>query len=271
MPDPIKGAATLLGASTRILVFTGAGISTESGIPDFRGPDGLWTRVNPDDFTISRYLSSSEARKRSWLRWSASPIRGAHPNAAHRAIVDLARMERLEGCVTQNIDGLHQAAGLPDELTVELHGNVWAVRCLTCPAGWPTEEVFERVENGDEDPHCPDCEGIIKLTVISFGQAMPAWEMDRAYAMAGDADAVLAVGTTLSVWPAADIPLAAARRGVPFVIVNMGPTDFDHAADINVEHPAGEAMTRLVTLLGEKRDRPHHLQERLTQQESDLT
>ena len=251
MPDTIEGAATLLRGASRVLVFTGAGVSTESGIPDFRGPDGLWSKVDPDDFTLSRYLTSSAARKRSWMRWSTSPIRGARPNAAHVAIVDLARMGRLEGCVTQNIDGLHQAAGLPDELTVELHGNVWSVRCLACPAGWPTGEVFDRVENGDEDPHCPHCGGIIKLTVVSFGQAMPAWEMDRAYAMAGDADAVVAVGTTLSVWPAADIPLAAARRGVPFVIVNMGHTDFDAAADIKIEQPAGKTLTRLVTLLGE--------------------
>ena len=255
MPDPVEVAAALLQGASRVLVFTGAGISTESGIPDFRGPDGLWTRVDPEDFSISRYLTSSAARRRSWIRWSTSPIRGARPNDAHLAIVDLARMGRLEGCVTQNIDGLHQAAGLPDHLTVELHGNVWSVRCLACAAGWPTTEVFERVESGDEDPHCPDCGGIIKLTVISFGQAMPAWEMDRAYAMAGEADAVLAVGSTLSVWPAADIPLAAARRGVPFVILNMGPTDFDQAADHKIEQPAGEALTRLVALLGEHRDR----------------
>ena len=249
MPESIEQAAALLDGSTRILIFTGAGVSTESGIPDFRGPDGLWTKVDPDDFTIDRYLSSSGARKRSWARWSTSPLRHARPNPAHRAVTELARMGRLEGCVTQNIDGLHQAAGLPDELTVEVHGNVWSVRCLVCPAHWPTDEVFGRVESGDEDPHCPHCGGIIKLTVISFGQAMPAGEMNRAYAMARDADGVVAVGTTLSVWPAADIPLAAARRGVPFVIVNMGHTDFDDRADIKVDWPAGKAITRLVELL----------------------
>ncbi len=249
MPDPIEEAATLIHRAKHILAFTGAGISTESGIPDFRGPEGLWKSVDPDDFTFSKYLSSSEVRKRSWIRWSTSPIRGAKPNAAHLGIVDLHRMNRLEGCVTQNIDGLHQAAGLPDERTVELHGNVWTVRCLECPATWPTEEVFDRVEKGDEDPHCPHCGEIIKLAVISFGQAMPAWEMDRAYAMVGAADAVLAVGTTLSVWPAADIPLTASRRGAPLVIINMGPTDFDTLADLRIEQPAGEALARLVPLL----------------------
>lgn len=158
-------------------------------------------------------------------------------------------MGRLAGCVTQNIDGLHRAAGLADELLVEVHGNVWKVRCLACPAEWPTEAVFDRVEGGEEDPHCPRCGGIIKLTVISFGQAMPAAEMHRGYAMAQAADAVLAVGTTLSVWPAADIPLAAARRGVPFVIVNLGPTDGDGIADLKLEAGAGPTMTRLVRLL----------------------
>ncbi len=250
MADPIQEAADLLQGAGRILAFTGAGISTESGIPDFRGPQGLWKSVDPDDFTFSKYLSSSATRKRSWIRWSTSPIRDAEPNAAHLGIMDLFLMKRLRGCVTQNIDGLHQAAGLPDEKTVELHGNVWTVRCLKCPAAWPTEEVFKRVENGDDDPHCPHCGGIIKLTVISFGQAMPAWEMDRAYAMAGEADAVLAVGTTLSVWPAADVPLTASRHGAALVIINIGPTDFDSLADLKIEQPAGETMSRLVPLLG---------------------
>lgn len=252
MQDPIRTAAALLRNARRILAFTGAGISTESGIPDFRGPGGLWRKVDPDDFTYSRYLASSAVRRRSWIRWSTSPIREARPNAAHTAIVNLQGMDRLIGCVTQNIDGLHQAAGLPDELTVELHGNVWSVRCLACPATWPTEEIFEQVENGDRDPHCPHCGGIIKLTVISFGQAMPAGEMDRAYAMAGQADAVLAVGTTLSVWPAADIPLAVARRGVPFVIVNTGSTELDDVADLKIERPAGAALTGLVNLLAKE-------------------
>ncbi len=247
-PDPIERAADLLGASRRLLVFTGAGISTESGIPDFRGPDGLWKTVDPDDFTFERYLESAATRRKSWLRWSGSPLRQARPNQGHLAITELARLGRLAGCVTQNIDGLHRAAGLADELLVEVHGNVWTVRCLACPAEWPAETVFDRVDGGEEDPHCSRCGGIIKLTVISFGQAMPATEMHRGYAMAQAADAVLAVGTTLSVWPAADIPLAATRRGVPFVIVNLGPTDCDGIADLKLEVPAGPTMSKLVGL-----------------------
>ncbi len=250
MPAVLDTAARLLAERTRILVFTGAGVSTESGIPDFRGPDGVWTKVDPNEFTIDRYLASSATRTKSWALWSTSPLRVAEPNDAHRAIARLADLGLLEGCVTQNIDGLHQAAGLAEELTVEVHGNVRAVRCFGCSASWPTEEVFGWVDAGDADPHCPRCGGIIKMTVISFGQMMPMDEMDRAYAMAQNADAVIAVGTTLSVWPAADVPLRAAQRGIPFVIVNRGETDLDELANLKLDMPAGEAMTELVDRLG---------------------
>ena len=256
MPDSVEQAAELLAGASRLLVFTGAGVSTESGIPDFRGPGGLWTKLDPAEFTIDRYLSSPDVRKRSWQRWAASPLRRAQPNRAHLAVAELARMGRLEGCVTQNIDGLHQAAGLARELVVEVHGNAWTAACLVCEARWPAEEVHRRVEAGDEDPRCPGCGGIVKLTVVSFGQAMPAREMDRACAMAERADGVLAAGTTLSVWPAAGIPLAAARRGAPFVIVNMGPTDFDRAAGLKIERPAGEALTELAARLSGQETAP---------------
>lgn len=247
--DLIEHAARLLRPSKRLLVVTGAGISTESGIPDFRGPDGLWKNVDPDDFSFERYLESSEVRHRSWTRWSTSPLRQANPNQGHLAICELAQRRKLIGCVTQNIDGLHRAAGLSDELLVEVHGNVWKTRCLICESEWPTATVFERVDQGEHDPHCPHCGGIIKLTVISFGQEMPADELSRGYAMARQADAVLAVGTTLSVWPAADIPLTAARRGASLVIVNQGETDFDPIADLKLDTPSGPTLTRLVTLI----------------------
>jgi len=249
MLDHVDAAASLLSDAHRILVFTGAGISTESGIPDFRGPDGVWTKVDPNEFTIDRYLAYSETRSRSWAMWSTSPLRVAEPNDAHKAVVRMFDLGRLEGCVTQNIDGLHQTAGLPEDVTVEVHGNVKEVRCFGCPGAWPTEAVFARVEAGEADPHCPHCGGIIKMTVISFGQQMPVDAMERAYAMAQDADAVIAVGTTLSVWPAAEVPLAAARRGVPFIIINLGETDFDGGADVKIELPAGRALTELVTRL----------------------
>lgn len=239
-----QAAAVLDGAET-ILFFTGAGISTESGIPDFRGPNGIWTKVDPAEFTIDRYLSSAETRRRSWAMWSSSPMRHAEPNQAHRAIVDLYEQGLVLGCVTQNIDGLQQAAGMPESAVVEVHGNAKRTRCLECDASWPTEEVFARVDAGDEDPHCPECGGLIKMTVISFGELMPQAAMMKAYAMAETADAVVAVGTTLGVYPAAEVPLVAARRGVPFVIVNLGPTEQDHNATVRVEGPAGQALIGL--------------------------
>lgn len=247
--DPFTRAVELLEGRTDILVFTGAGISTESGIPDFRGPQGVWTRVDPDEFTFQRYLTRSETRRKRWAMAVESPLRHARPNRAHRAVVDLWEAGRMVGCVTQNIDGLHQAAGLPAEAVVEVHGNARRTRCLDCGAEWPTEEVLARVEAGEEDPACPECAGILKTTTISFGQLMPEEEMERAYRMADRADAVLSVGSTLSVYPAAFVPLQAARRGVPFVVVNLGPTEQDRAADVKLEEPAGEVLPRLVAAL----------------------
>ena len=248
MQTPLERAIDALRGATRILVFTGAGVSTESGIPDFRGPDGIWTKVDPDDFTIDRYLESSEVRARSWGMWGDSQYMSADPNRAHEAIVELGECGLLAGCVTQNIDGLHLEAGLPERAVAELHGNTRAVTCLDCEARWETHEVLERVRAGEHDPHCPHCAGIIKLTVVSFGQMLPQGEMLKAQSMAEQADAVIAVGTTLSVWPAAEIPLIPARRGAPFVIINQGETEFDHAA-VKVEASAGAALAEIVQRL----------------------
>jgi NAD-dependent deacetylase len=242
-------AAAALHAAKRILVFTGAGISTESGIPDFRGPDGIWTKVDPAEFTIERYLHSSETRRRSWAMWSSSPLRGAAPNDGHLAVADLFDDDRMIGCVTQNIDGLHQAAGLPESAVAELHGNARHVVCRDCDARWSTEEVFGWVAAGDEDPHCPICGGIVKMTVISFGEMMPQRQMLIAHAWADQADAVIAVGTTLGVYPAADVPMVAAARGVPYIIVNMGPTEQDDLATVRIDGPAGASLRGIVQRL----------------------
>lgn len=248
MDRALRQAADLL-ADASILVFTGAGISTESGIPDFRGPDGLWTKMDPEDFTIARYLANEEVRRRSWQLQVDSPLRNAVPNAAHRAIMRLWEAERLVGCVTQNIDGLHLVAGLPSSAVVELHGNVREVRCLGCGSTWPAEEVLERVRSGEGDPRCPQCGDILKLTVVSFGELLPVGAMARAHAMASVADAALAVGTTLSVFPAAYVPLEAADRGAPLIIVNQGPTEMDHLARVKLDGPAGTLLPALVDLI----------------------
>lgn len=244
--DPLTDAVELLAAAPRILAFTGAGISTESGIADFRGPNGVWTRIDPSEFTFDKYVTQPETRRRSWKMRTESGIFSAEPNAAHRALVDLWDTGRLVGCVTQNIDGLHQRAGLPQDAVVELHGNVRRTRCLECDASWPTEAILARLDAGEEDPPCPDCGGIIKVAVISFGEMMPLQEMERAAEMAAACDAVVAIGSTLSVYPAAYVPLDAVEAGARYIIINQGPTEHDQVADVRIEGSAGTVLPALV-------------------------
>ncbi len=237
-----------------MLVFTGAGISTESGIPDFRGPDGLWTRVDPDDFTIERYVTSPDIRRRAWRMHLEGALWGARvevrPNPGHQALVDLWRAGRVTGVVTQNVDGLHQAAGLDDDAVAELHGNVRRVRCLgRCSTTWPTEEVLQRVEAGEEDPHCPACGALVKTTTVLFGELLSPETLARARGMADAAGAVLVVGSTLSVHPAAGVAVSVVQRGAPMVIVNRGPTDLDRLAAVRIDAPAGSALPTLAEAL----------------------
>ena len=255
--DPLVAAADVLRPAERILVFTGAGISTESGIPDFRGPDGLWTKVDPADFTIDRYIGSREIRVRSWTMHQRGELWGARsgvvPNPAHRAILRLYESGRLAGCVTQNVDGLHRTSGLPESQVAELHGNVRDCRCLSCELRWPTEEILERVDAGDEDPHCPECGGIVKTSTVLFGELLPEDQLRRAGLFAAMASAVLVVGSTLSVYPAAEIPLQAVRRGLPMVIVNMGETDHDRMAAVKIDAKAGDVLPDLVEAITGRR------------------
>jgi NAD-dependent deacetylase len=247
--DHLRRAVGQLRDRRRILVFTGAGISTESGIPDFRGPQGLWMTVDPDEFTLDRFLNYPETRRRSWqMRLNTSAL-DAQPNPAHRAVADLWRTGRMVGCVTQNIDGLHQKAGLPEEAVAELHGNAHTTVCLGCGDRQPTTAVLRRVEAGESDPLCLRCGGILKTDVVYFGEPLPAEAWDRAEDMAQRADAVVSVGSTLTVVPACYLPHQVARRGHPFVILNMGPTDFDHLATARIEAPAGQALPALVAAL----------------------
>jgi NAD-dependent deacetylase len=245
----VATAARVLKPAKKILVFSGAGISTESGIPDFRGPDGLWTRVDPDDFSIDRYLDDPEVRKRSWRMHQQGFFGGmlrAVPNLAHAAVVRIWENDRLAGCVTQNIDGLHQAAGLPEGEVAELHGNLRRALCTACPASWPVEEVLALVEAGDPDPGCSTCGAVIKTSTVLFGELLPEGTFKRAVQMVGGADAVLAIGTTLTVYPAADLVLSAVRQGADLVIVNQGGTAFDDLAAAMLDQPAGEALPKLV-------------------------
>jgi NAD-dependent deacetylase len=242
----IEDAIDVLTGRDEVLVFTGAGISTESGIPDFRGPDGVWTKVDPDEFTLQRYLEREETRIASWRRRADAPFLDAVPNRAHHALVELWGGGHMVGCVTQNIDGLHQRAGLPSASVVELHGNVRHTVCMDCGRRYPTVEVLERVDAGEADPRCEACGGILKVGAIFFGEMMPTDELARAHDMAERADSVLVIGSTLSVFPAAGIPLVVVEAGHPMVIVNQGETEFDGLAEVKVDMAAGDAVPPIV-------------------------
>ncbi|MFN7950875.1 MAG: Sir2 family NAD-dependent protein deacetylase [bacterium] len=241
----LERAADVLARARRLLVFTGAGISTGSGIADFRGPNGVWKRRKPVYF--QDFLASEEARAEHWdfKLESWDQFRDARPNAAHHAIVELERQGRVELLVTQNIDGLHQDAGSRGDRVVEIHGTNRWIECLSCGARsepGPWMEEFRRTRRA---PRC-GCGGLVKSATISFGQSMPERETQRAFAAAERADAVLAVGSTLEVQPAALVPLAARRRGAPYVIVNRGPTAHDDVATVRLEGDCVELLPELV-------------------------
>ena len=249
MSQDLAYAARLLLDAKRIVVFTGAGISTESGIPDFRGTDGIWTKFSPEDFMLDRYIADRKVRTRAWASRFPKMFGNAQPNAAHKAVVDLWKSGKLLGCVTQNIDGLHREAGLPQEAVAELHGNADGIACLQCGAPHDPSEIEQRWINGDVDPRCDHCGGILKSTIVFFGETLPHSEVELAYQWAAQADAVISVGSSLSVYPAAYIPLEIASRGATFVIINNGPTDLDSVASIRLEGLAGTLLPQLVAAL----------------------
>ncbi len=253
MDDQVGTAIEVLRPAARILAFTGAGLSTESGIPDFRGPDGLWTKVDPDDFNIERYRESRELRVRGWQMHLDGELWGARssvkPNRGHQAIVRLKEAGRLAGVVTQNVDGLHHRSGLTDAYVAELHGNVRGSHCLSCPARWATETVLRWVEGGEEDPHCPECGGLVKTDTVMFGEMLPEEELRKAGLFLAMADAVLVVGSTVAVWPASDVVMRAAQQGKPIVIINRGETEADHLAAAKIDAGIGEVLPALVEMI----------------------
>jgi NAD-dependent deacetylase len=246
----VADASALLADRRRILVYTGAGISTESGIPDFRGPSGIWKTADPADFTLQRYLTDEGFRRDTWQRkFDSNAITRAEPNPAHHALVRLWKAHRMVGVVTQNIDGLHQAAGLPAEAVAELHGSAHGIVCLDCGDHPEWEAIEARWRAGEEDPACARCGGMLKSTMVLFGEVLPEEEFARASLWAAMADAALAIGTTLGVYPAAEIPLQVAARGDPFVIINQGPTEHDLLATVRLEGTAGVLVPALVSAL----------------------
>jgi NAD-dependent protein deacetylase/lipoamidase len=235
-------------AAERIVVLTGAGLSTDSGIPDFRGPQGVWTR-NPDaekQSTIQHYVADPDVRRRAWRSRLESPAWGARPNVGHQALVALERRGKLHTLITQNIDGLHQAAGSSPERVVEVHGTMREVVCLSCGERAPMERALARVRAGEDDPPCRTCGGILKSATISFGQSLVPEDLRRAELAARGCDLMLAVGTKLSVWPVAGVVPVASDAGARVVIVNAEPTEMDRLADAVLRGSIAAILPRLV-------------------------
>ncbi len=239
---------TWLHAADRVVVLTGAGISTDSGIPDFRGPQGLWTK-NPlaeKMSNINHYLADPEVRKLSWKNRLSSPAWSAKPNAGHLALVELERQGKLHALITQNIDELHQIAGNSAERVIEVHGTMRKFVCWQCGMRGPMQAVLERVRAGEEDPHCQVCGGILKSDTISFGQALVPEVIDRATQAAGEGEVFLAVGSSLQVYPIAGTVEIASRCGAKIVIVNAEPTPFDELADAVLGGSISEVLPELI-------------------------
>lgn len=243
-------ARRILQKAARVTVLTGAGISTDSGIPDFRGPQGVWTK-NPaaeKTSTLSHYLNDPDVRRLSWQQRLRSPAWSAEPNAGHRAVVELERQGRLVAVVTQNIDGLHQKAGSDPGRVIEVHGTMHRVVCWSCGDEAPMEAALARVRAGEEDPRCRDCGGILKSATISFGQALDPDTILRAEMAAMSCDVLLAVGTSLGVHPAAGLVPLARESGADVVIVNAQETPYDRMAAAVVRAPISQVLPELVEL-----------------------
>ncbi|HLN42545.1 MAG TPA: NAD-dependent deacylase [Acidimicrobiales bacterium] len=252
--DGLEPARRLLAQSTHTVVLTGAGISTDSGIPDFRGPNGVWTK-NPAAekmATLQTYMADPDVRRRAWRNRLESPTWEAEPNAGHRALAALERRGVLHTLVTQNVDGLHQAAGNDPDRVVEIHGTMREVVCMSCGTRTAMSDVLERVRAGEEDPPCTAnrgaavCSGILKSATISFGQNLVAEDLVRAEEAARACDLLLAVGSTLSVYPAAGLVPTAHLSGAHVVIVNAEPTEYDSIADVVVRGPISLVLPALV-------------------------
>lgn len=235
----------VLGATRSVTVLTGAGVSTDSGIPDFRGPQGVWTK-DPNAaamFTIDNYVADPEVRRRAWRNRREHAAFTAEPNAGHAALVELERAGKLRAIVTQNIDGLHQKAGSDPDRVIEIHGTIWQVVCLSCGNRTPMEETLRRPE---DDPPCELCGGILKSATISFGQSLEVEVLRAAVRAAQDCDLLLAVGTSLTVHPAAGLVDVARENGARFVVINAQSTPYDGVADAIIREPIGLSLPRLV-------------------------
>ena len=237
----------LIVKSKRVVVFTGAGISTESGIPDFRSPGGIWSRYDPEEFTIQKFLRSPESRKLQWkMLTEAGLTTEAKPNPAHYATAELYQMGKLDCVITQNVDNLHQKAGVPGDNVFELHGNMQWVVCLSCHRRFPIKEILQKIKEGIEVPDCPYCHGILKPDAVFFGEALPQTTLAEATQRSRNCDLLIVIGSTLVVYPAAYIPMYAKEAGAKLAIVNLSETPLDRYAAVIVRGKVGEIMSKVM-------------------------
>jgi NAD-dependent deacetylase len=251
MDDSIQKVTALIRRAKKVIVFTGAGVSTESGIPDFRSPGGVWQKYNPEDFYFQKFISSEESREKYWQmsREFYDPLKSAQPNAAHRAVAELEKMGKLDCVITQNIDNLHQRAGTPPQKVIELHGTAVSVSCLACRKKYPREEIQSWLLRGVKVPRCDACGGILKPDTVSFGQSMPVQATEEAFHRARSCDLFIVIGSSLVVQPAASVPLEAKEGGAKLVIINREPTYHDSLADVVIHGSAGEVMSKVLKYL----------------------
>ena len=253
MDSLIAQGADMIQKSQKILVFSGAGLSTESGIPDFRSPGGVWSRYDPSDFLFDKIISDENVREKYWQMSTEfyQPMKDAVPNRAHRAIKALEDMGKLLSVVTQNIDWLHHKSGNSSDKIIEIHGTAFSVSCLSCGKKYDRDEIQQRIRSGVKVPYCDDCSGILKPDTISFGQAMPEEKMVTAMMHARECDLCIVLGSSLVVYPAASIPLTAVQNGAKLMIINRDETPLDSMASLviheSVSHVLGEMLEMSTT------------------------
>jgi NAD-dependent deacetylase len=248
MNDQIGQVAGLILNAKRIVIFVGAGLSTESGIPDFRSPGGVWDKYDPEDFYFQNFLSSEASREKYWQMATEmyEAMRDAKPNPAHLAVAELEKLGKLDCLITQNIDGLHFKAGNSPEKVLELHGTAMHVTCLNCNKRYERDAIQGRIAKGEKAPRCDECAGLLKPATISFGQSMPERETREAYEQSSTCDLFIVIGSSLVVQPAAYMPVVAHRNGAKLVIINRDETACDDIADVIVKAQAGPAMAAIL-------------------------
>lgn len=248
MDAPIAKGRQMIGDAQEILVFTGAGLSTESGIPDFRGPGGVWDRYDPSDFYFQKIISDEKTREKYWKMSTEfyDTMKNAVPNTAHLAIKTLEDKGKLLAIVTQNIDHLHHKARNSPDKIIEIHGTAFSVSCLNCGKSYDRDEIEQRLKSGVKIPCCDDCSGILKPDTISFGQAMPEDKMTQAIMHAGNCDLCIVLGSSLVVYPAASVPVHAAKNGARLMIINRDETPLDSQADLVIHDSVCRALVQMV-------------------------